>query len=499
MKKILLSLLILSFVGFVGKLQAQNCSITNTVISVNSTTVVGPNLDVNFNISFDLDANGGNKYLFIQSWKATQWPNYWGCVNGQATINPKKAPQGATLTNAFLKLAINNDVTDPAQPTFTTYDFDGTTMTNSAGITLTKIYNAITVGPTTYDRFTMNNIMVTIPGVTNPNDALAVLTDVFSTNGQVTGPNSPIHCVNCGITQFFNDPAISGFKNCSTPRQYSLGITTVDPTPKTVTYKVYLDANSNNLLDGSDILAFTSGSIVISSGSGYSSGLQTLPPPYSNTNPNASYNYIILIEGVTLSNSIVKLLPGPVCSPLPVDFKSFTAIRNKANVQLNWVTSSEKNSSGFAIERNLDGTNWEEVAFVPTRAIGGTSNEDLAYQYIDHNITKGISQYRIRQVDIDNRSKFSEVRSVKGDGQIGKVIVYPNPTANGKFNVVFEDAAVIRNISVIDMSGRTIRTVNGIANTTITIDNLRPGIYSLRIIVPATGEQMVEKIVVNQR
>ena len=33
----------------------------------------------------------------------------------------------------------------------------------------------------------------------------------------------------------------------------------------------------------------------------------------------------------------------------------------------------------------------------------------------------------------------------------------------------------------------------------ITIENLTPGIYSLRVFVPATGEQVVEKIVVNKR
>ncbi|MBK8310617.1 MAG: T9SS type A sorting domain-containing protein [Chitinophagaceae bacterium] len=48
-------------------------------------------------------------------------------------------------------------------------------------------------------------------------------------------------------------------------------------------------------------------------------------------------------------------------------------------------------------------------------------------------------------------------------------------------NVVFDDASVTRSISVIDMSGRTVKQINSITNNNITIDNLMPGIYSLRV------------------
>lgn len=188
-----------------------------------------------------------------------------------------------------------------------------------------------------------------------------------------------------------------------------------------------------------------------------------------------------------------------ISTPLPVDFKSFTATRNKSNVLLKWVTSTEKNNSGFAVERSLDNATWQEIAFVPTQATGGNSSTDLSYQYIDLNNSKGVTQYRIKQVDIDSRSKYSEIRSVKGDGQMGNIIVYPNPTADGRINVVFDDANTIREIAVVDMSGRTVKQIRGISNNNVTIENLQPGMYSLRVFVPGTGEQSVQKIVVNKR
>ena len=83
--------------------------------------------------------------------------------------------------------------------------------------------------------------------------------------------------------------------------------------------------------------------------------------------------------------------------------------------------------------------------------------------------------------------------------EISKTIVYPNPSSDGKVNIVFEDANVSRDISVSDMSGRTVKQLKGVTANNITIDNLTPGMYSLRIVIPSTGDQSVEKIMVNKR
>src|SRR5204863_532857 len=129
---------------------------------------------------------------------------------------------------------------------------------------------------------------------------------------------------------------------------------------------------------------------------------------------------------VTLSNG---------CIPLPVEFASFTATRNHSSVLLNWETVTEHNSAGFAVERNING-NWQQVAYILSQSAAGNSNSALTYQYNDLNTVKGIAQYRIKQVDLDNHSKYSTVRAVRGEGQIGKTIVFPNPSSDGKINMV---------------------------------------------------------------
>ncbi|HRG83000.1 MAG TPA: T9SS type A sorting domain-containing protein [Chitinophagaceae bacterium] len=212
-----------------------------------------------------------------------------------------------------------------------------------------------------------------------------------------------------------------------------------------------------------------------------------------------------IIGGSDLSNdpgtispddaTVISFCPGIT---LPVEFKSFTAVRNRSNVLLTWETSMEKNNSGFAVERNING-NWQQIAWVPSQALGGNSDAPLVYTLSDLNNIKGVSQYRIRQVDFDAKSKYSEVRSVRGDGQLGQTIVYPNPTNNGKVNIIFEEGSLKRDISVFDMSGREIQQMKAVTTNNITIENLTPGMYMVRIIAVETGEQVVEKVVVNKR
>lgn len=185
-------------------------------------------------------------------------------------------------------------------------------------------------------------------------------------------------------------------------------------------------------------------------------------------------------------------------APLPVSFVSFNATRSASNVNISWSTASEQNNNGFAIERNIGGV-WSEVAFVPTQAQFGNSDVLLNYAFTDLNTTKGITQYRIKQLDFNGKSKYSEIRSVRGDGQDVKLTVYPNPTSDGKVNIAFDDQKGVRNVSVLDMSGRTVRQMNGITNNNITIENLMPGMYTIRVTVPETGAQAVEKIIVNKR
>jgi len=184
---------------------------------------------------------------------------------------------------------------------------------------------------------------------------------------------------------------------------------------------------------------------------------------------------------------------------LPVSIKFFTTARISANVSLVWETVTEVNNKGYFIQRKIGAGAWVTIGFIPSKADAGNSFTTLRYEFTDNNPTKGITQYRLLQVDIDGKFAFSNIRAVRGIAQKSSIIIYPNPSNDGKVNVVFEDASVVRNVTLMDMSGRILKQWRGITNNNVQIDNLAPGVYNVRIENTETSELAVEKIVVNKR
>jgi hypothetical protein len=484
-----------------------NIAVNNIVVTIVSAAANPGNASqtlVTFNVSFDLDYNNGNTDFFINSFLQADYPApaFWPCSNGNnpaptnALASGKLGMARDQLQRSFLDIELSNPargaVGVPVPMTIaTTYQYDNTVVLtsplNSPGMTATKVFLS---GST--DRVTINNANVILNSVFG--SPILVKTDVWAQNGNA-------HCYVAGIVQGFNDPAIAGFKNCSTPdRQYTLGITTANTTPTTLTYSVWIDMNSNGIIDGGDIQAVGPVNYPnFSNVNPFSTGGPVSYPPYSSNPANASRQLIISASTPAIGNSITKIFPHPAgCIGLPVNFNSFTAVRNGSTVSVKWVTSSEENSRGFAIERNNGNGVWVEAGFVPSQAAGGNSSSEIAYQFADANNSKTITQYRIRQVDLNDKSKYSDVRSIRGIDQKGGIIVYPNPSNDGKINIVFEDRNVIRDVAVTDMGGRLVKQMKSVTSNSVVIDNLVSGMYTIRITVPATGEQLIEKLIVNK-
>ena len=112
--------------------------------------------------------------------------------------------------------------------------------------------------------------------------------------------------------------------------------------------------------------------------------------------------------------------------PVPVELISFSATTDSKNVNLNWATATEKNNSGFEIERRYDKTDWLEIGFVPGH---GTTTEKQNYSYIDQNVNAGIYSYRLKQVDFDGTFEYSNEILVNVTASLGFTLDqnFPNP------------------------------------------------------------------------
>lgn len=184
----------------------------------------------------------------------------------------------------------------------------------------------------------------------------------------------------------------------------------------------------------------------------------------------------------------------PPNSALPVVFGAFTAVRNGEVVALKWQTATEQQNHGFYVQRNTGG-GWKDIAFVFSQSEGGNSISPLSYAYNDRNAFTGLSQYRILQVDLDGRGRYSDVRAVRGEAITSKVVIYPNPSSTGSVEVLVNDGSTESPVELLDVQGRVLRQWNRVSGV-LHIDGLREGLYLLRLRQAGAGTLTTEKIVI---
>lgn len=484
MKHLLLvfSVLLLT-TGIVSKLNAQ-CTVSNIVIQnvtvLNSTPVLCTGkADLTFNIS----PNNGNKYIFLHVWLQNDYPDYFKCINGVTTLNGSvKAPLASTLSKSILNIAINGD--GPMPLVLTSYPADPLVPVATMDSIKKVVLPDGTVNYTLYGVVSATPVSCFTPQV--------FVADLWSS--QSNNANQA-HCVSCGIRYSAGFLTVSGWTNCIT-KFYNGSIENNTNIPINGSYKVYADVNNDGYFTSYTDTLLT-GAQLFSVGPNATISISGAVPV-----PNLGKNIFIVItqeSGAAINASRVIVFPPLSCIPasLPVNYLTFTAKRiNKLNVKLEWQTTSEINNSGFSIERNPGNNQWISVAFIPSQASSGSTNNYESYKYNDTNSNLGNTQYRLRQIDLDGRSKTSEIKLVKGIEKNETILIYPNPAVNGNVNVLFTDMNEKKKVILTDMSGKLLKEWNNSFGKQLLIDHLQKGTYLLKVIYEQSGNQTINKIVV---
>ncbi|WP_169515050.1 hypothetical protein [Hymenobacter norwichensis] len=156
---------------------------------------------------------------------------------------------------------------------------------------------------------------------------------------------------------------------------------------------------------------------------------------------------------------------GPVAldcnaAPLPVELSSFTAAYDNNQVNLRWITASEKNSADFTVERSFNGETFTEVAKV---AAAGTSSARREYAATDLGMRKGLNYYRLKQTDLDGTFSYTQVIPVQVGSVKQQLQAYGD---NGNLNIVLQTEAALQTLRVFDNMGRMVYTENLTSPTT---------------------------------
>jgi len=146
-------------------------------------------------------------------------------------------------------------------------------------------------------------------------------------------------------------------------------------------------------------------------------------------------------------------------------------------VQLDWTTTSEMYVSNFKIEQSNDAIHWNAIGQVEASRNNALENE---YHYNDVTNFTGTMYYRIKQLDIDGKYTYSQVRKVMRETSID-ISIYPNPCTM-YLHISLPKTQENTLIEIYSLDGKKLITeqTNNLTHT-INTESLTKGTYLLRV------------------
>src|SRR5438552_10924609 len=89
MKTPLRYLVTLAFLGLTFQKTIGQCSVSNILIQniVAAGTQTAGSCTATFDLSFTMENNNGNKFIFLHAWAESAYPDFFHCVNGLPSQN----------------------------------------------------------------------------------------------------------------------------------------------------------------------------------------------------------------------------------------------------------------------------------------------------------------------------------------------------------------------------------------------------------------------------
>ena len=215
-----------------------------------------------------------------------------------------------------------------------------------------------------------------------------------------------------------------------------------------------------------------------------------------NNLPSSGFMTLRLTQGASVWNCSYGV-NGGLGTVLPVRLSYFDTKLQDGNVHVKWRTEQELNNERFEIERSNDNKTFTSIGNVRGR---GTSYFPVDYAFDDVSPLKGVSFYRLHQIDIDEKSSYSVVKRV--DNRIEGIQLkqlFPNP-ANEKITMqLIANKLTKVHVVIINSLGQQVisedkRLSIGEQNWTINLERIKAGVYEL-ILTTDMGGIISEKFI----
>ena len=155
---------------------------------------------------------------------------------------------------------------------------------------------------------------------------------------------------------------------------------------------------------------------------------------------------------------------------------------------MEWKVENEINIRQYEIEKSNNGTQFTNLSVT---AATGNGSHSVSYHTADAHPVEGYNYYRIKSVDQNGRTEYTNVVKVlMGNGK-QEITIYPNPVIDGVISIQLNNmpagkyAVKLLNNQGQKVLDKIIQHTEGSSTELITIDKSMPhGIYQLQIIKP---------------
>jgi len=185
--------------------------------------------------------------------------------------------------------------------------------------------------------------------------------------------------------------------------------------------------------------------------------------------------------GGTQASNITTTYPwAENSSTLPVELVEFKAKCEPNFTLIQWTTASEINNDYFQLERSMNG-----FAFEPVLQIEGAGNSNGIVKYtVDDNRFEHVVYYRLKQVDFDGTTHFSNIISASCDDQNDFYMSIQNESDQGFINATFSSIpGNSYTVRMVDVHGKTIYTTDIISDGQIVNLSIETNVFSSGIYV----------------
>ena len=133
---------------------------------------------------------------------------------------------------------------------------------------------------------------------------------------------------------------------------------------------------------------------------------------------------------------------------LPAELLAFTVDTDGSKARLQWTVGVEENLSHYGIERSADGKTWTDAGRVAAR-------KESSYSFTDVPTTP-VAYYRLRMVDYDGSTSYSDVRRVEFERATYATLLGTSVGDAVAF-VFAAPAGQAMQVRLVDASGRVLR------------------------------------------